>query len=1037
MPAVFSYDAQTGPQHVDLNGIAAGYGVISVPVTGFLPGDVVQAVGLSIAGTNLTPIAIAVDMVQRTGGYYEWTDTDSISAHFTITQAQIAQIAAATNVTYQVTITVLRNGVQQLREVQDGKLSARPLAPTPPLVVNSIVLTGGPVSGAIGGQAQLSATCYDGFGNALPSATVTWTSGNPNIASVDASGKVTFLIPGTATITASAQGVAQSTTATVSDPGLVGATANQVVAWDNAQSNWLPKTLTAAFLSITAGALIVGGGWPAGATELAPGAAAGYVRSNGSAWVRQAGIPAADINAGTLGAGAYTFPSSVSVSNGLSVLAGTSALQALTATTGVFSSTVSAAGFSGPLTGNASSATALATARTIAITGDLAWTSPAFDGSGNVTAIGTLATVNASPGSFGGASQTLTVTVNGKGLVTAVSASTLVAPAGTLSGTTLASNVVASSLTSLGALTSLTVAGTTALQSALVVNGTTTLNATLSIVAGGLTVSSGTSAFQALTATSAALTGPLTVTSASSQSVVVGANGGTNPVWQVDSSTASQAAGLKLTGATASGTVALGVISSGANANLSIDALGTGSVTINGTATGTITLSRATTIVGALSAATATFTVPDGSATGLTVTSNGRTRQWLASTEVGAKAWYWETAGSGNYGSAAGQIKLINNTDSVTAATISAAGAWTFANGVTVSAGTTAVQILTATTGTFAGGALTSQAVNGSTDATMSLTQSGVGSWVAKMQATTHAYQLLLNTTPIFSIDTSANASFSNTLTVAQSLTVSAGGLTVSAGGLSVLSGATSVQSIAAVSIGITGGELTVNRNFAGAEIARFTDAANQTIYFKAPSPGIMGIYNGTDAQVIAINGVNVSIANGALTISGGLTVNGGGANITGTLNVSGAAIVSSGLTVSAGGLTVNAGGASITGAVSATGSFKAPWTTDNSGVFALDTSAGLANSGVDVISGGQINLGQFSGLVVIQDTALDAAGALFFCAQGVAQIVVQQGTVFSAGYNIASKVSLGPTGGSMFVTNQTGSTRRLNVTAIRTRVSN
>jgi len=71
--------------------------------------------------------------------------------------------------------------------------------------------------------------------------------------------------------------------------------------------------------------------------------------------------------------------------------------------------------------GNAATATAFASGRTIAITGDLAYTSPSFDGSGNVTAAGTLATVNSNTGSFGSATAIPVVTVNGKGLVTAVS----------------------------------------------------------------------------------------------------------------------------------------------------------------------------------------------------------------------------------------------------------------------------------------------------------------------------------------------------------------------------------------------------------------------------------------------------------------------------------------------------------------------------------------------------------------------------------------------------------------------------------------
>jgi hypothetical protein len=75
------------------------------------------------------------------------------------------------------------------------------------------------------------------------------------------------------------------------------------------------------------------------------------------------------------------------------------------------------------------SAATLTTGRTIAITGDLAYTSPSFNGSTNVTAAGTLATVNANVGSFTNAS----VTVNGKGLVTAVSSGT--APVTSVTGT--------------------------------------------------------------------------------------------------------------------------------------------------------------------------------------------------------------------------------------------------------------------------------------------------------------------------------------------------------------------------------------------------------------------------------------------------------------------------------------------------------------------------------------------------------------------------------------------------------------------------
>jgi hypothetical protein len=76
-------------------------------------------------------------------------------------------------------------------------------------------------------------------------------------------------------------------------------------------------------------------------------------------------------------------------------------------------------GFVGALTGLASSATQLETGRTIAITGDLTYTSGSFDGTGNVTGTGTLANTEVTPGSYGSSTEVATFTVDSKGRLTA------------------------------------------------------------------------------------------------------------------------------------------------------------------------------------------------------------------------------------------------------------------------------------------------------------------------------------------------------------------------------------------------------------------------------------------------------------------------------------------------------------------------------------------------------------------------------------------------------------------------------------------
>jgi hypothetical protein len=187
----------------------------------------------------------------------------------------------------------------------------------------------------------------------------------------------------------------------------------------------------------------------------------GDITSIGNATAIAAGVIVnADINASAAidDTKLATIATALKVSNSATTAASANTASAIVArdASGNFSAgTVTAA-----LTGNSSTATALATGRTIEITGDLAYTSPSFDGSANVTATGTLATV-ATAGVTGSSTAIPVVTINAKGLTTGITTAAVIAPAGTLSGSTLAAGVTGSSLTSLGTIANLSVtAGT-------------------------------------------------------------------------------------------------------------------------------------------------------------------------------------------------------------------------------------------------------------------------------------------------------------------------------------------------------------------------------------------------------------------------------------------------------------------------------------------------------------------------------------------------------------------------------------------------
>lgn len=104
----------------------------------------------------------------------------------------------------------------------------------------------------------------------------------------------------------------------------------------------------------------------------------------------------------------------------------------------------------------------------------------------------------------------------------------------------------------------------------------------------------------------------------------VGANGTTNPLLNLDASTASIATGINIKGAAAAAGVAITTLSSGSNENLSISSKGTGTLNLNASANGNVSFANGTFV-----STTGAVVVKSTSSNSLAVGPNGTTNPAL------------------------------------------------------------------------------------------------------------------------------------------------------------------------------------------------------------------------------------------------------------------------------------------------------------------------------------------------------------------------------------------------------------------------
>jgi hypothetical protein len=230
-------------------------------------------------------------------------------------------------------------------------------------------------------------------------------------------------------------------------------------------------------------------------------------------------------NLGTVSAGTLTGTTLASTITGSS-LTSVGTLSNLTVTNPI----------AGSITGNAATATALATGRTIGITGDLTYTSPSFTGSGNITAAAVLANSGVISGTYGSSTAIPSLTIDSKGRITSASTTSIIAGVNTVTSIAGISNAAGATISG----TTITLTPADGINGGIITNGSQTIAGAKTFTGAG--IFSSTLSAGATTLASASITGnesiggSLAVTGATTLSNlnVSGGIKGVTPSWKIN-----------------------------------------------------------------------------------------------------------------------------------------------------------------------------------------------------------------------------------------------------------------------------------------------------------------------------------------------------------------------------------------------------------------------------------------------------------------------------------------------------------------------
>ena len=320
----------SGVATVSATGLVTGVAAGSATITATSEGKSGTA---AVTVTVPSPAPVATVTVTPTptsvlaGATVQLTATLKDSAGNVLVGRTITWTSSATGVATVSTsglVTGVTGGTATITATSESKSGTALVTVTVPIPVATVTVTPNPSGVRVGGTLQLTAVTKDSAGNVLTGRTITWTSSATGVATVSATGRVTGVSAGSATITATSEGQdgTSALTVTLVPVATVTVTPNPTSIFVGGTAQLI------ATLRDSAGNMLTGRSvtWTSGATGVATVSVAGLVSgvAVGNATITatsegKTGTAAVSVSQQTARAGFYVSPSGTSGGDGSAV----------------------------------------------------------------------------------------------------------------------------------------------------------------------------------------------------------------------------------------------------------------------------------------------------------------------------------------------------------------------------------------------------------------------------------------------------------------------------------------------------------------------------------------------------------------------------------------------------------------------------------------------------------------------------------------------------------------------------------------------